>query len=75
MGLYSVDHMGPSTLGVDSIILSKGQIPKIFLRGVGLSEVGDAIQAYTPLEKVIPEGQTRYVIIDFYQNSLSHERK
>src|SRR5262249_15577188 len=55
-GLNSVHHEGPSTLGVDSIIRSKGRIPKIFLRGVGLrdewidyipSRVGDAIQFFS----------------------------
>jgi uncharacterized protein YjbI with pentapeptide repeats len=30
-GLDFVEHLGPSTLGVDSIIRSKGQIPKSFL--------------------------------------------
>jgi uncharacterized protein YjbI with pentapeptide repeats len=35
-GLDSVEHLGPSTLGIDSIIRSKGKIPKHFLRGVGL---------------------------------------
>ena len=33
LGLDSLNHAGPSTLGVDSIIHSKGQIPKVFLRG------------------------------------------
>ena len=35
-GLDSIDHVGPSTLGVDSIIHSNGRIPEAFLRGVGL---------------------------------------
>src|SRR6516164_291656 len=57
-GLESVRHRGKSTLGVDSIARSKGQIPKIFLREVGLpntdewisyisSSVSDAIQFYS----------------------------
>ena len=55
-GLDSVRHTGPSTLGVDSIILSKGRIPEIFLRGVGLPDewityipslVGDGIQFFS----------------------------
>lgn len=37
-GLNSVSHRGPSTLGVDSIIRSKGRIPEAFLRGVGLPD-------------------------------------
>lgn len=56
LGLDSVDHAGPSTLGVDSIIFSKGEIPEIFLRGVGLPDewisyipslVGDGIQFFS----------------------------
>ena len=37
-GLDSVEHVARSTLGVDSIIRSKGRIPEIFLRGVGLPD-------------------------------------
>ena len=36
--LESVEHVAPSTLGVDSIIRSKGRIPVSFLRGVGLPD-------------------------------------
>jgi hypothetical protein len=55
-GLHSVEHAAPSTLGVDSIIRSRGCIPKIFLRGVGLPDewidyipslVGDGIQFFS----------------------------
>jgi hypothetical protein len=55
-GLDSVEHVAPSTLGVDSIIRSKGRIPEIFLRGVGLPDewiaylpslVGDGIQFFS----------------------------
>jgi hypothetical protein len=34
-GLETIKHIGPSTIGVDTIYQSKGSIPKIFLRGVG----------------------------------------
>ncbi len=37
-GLESVHHKFPSTLGIDSIILSKGKIPHDFLRGVGMPD-------------------------------------
>jgi hypothetical protein len=56
IGLDSVRHSAPSTLGVDSIIRSKGKIPKAFLRGVGLPDewidyipslVGDSIQFFS----------------------------
>jgi hypothetical protein len=55
-GLDSVEHVAPSTLGVDSIIRSKGRIPEIFLRGVGLPDewityipslIGDGIQFFS----------------------------
>jgi TIR domain len=36
VGLDSIEHVGPSTLGIDSIIHSKGRISGIFLRGIGL---------------------------------------
>jgi hypothetical protein len=55
-GLDSVRHDGPSSLDVDTIILSKGRIPKVFLQGVGLPDkwidnipslVGDNIQYFS----------------------------
>jgi uncharacterized protein YjbI with pentapeptide repeats len=44
-GLDSVQHFGPSTLGTDSLILSHGRIPEVFLRGCGLT---DAWITYLP---------------------------
>ena len=38
-GLDSVVHRAPSTLGVDALARSGGQIPESFLRGCGLSDV------------------------------------
>jgi uncharacterized protein YjbI with pentapeptide repeats len=37
-GLRSVKHFGPSTLGIDSIIKSRGRIPEDFLSGCGVPE-------------------------------------
>lgn len=37
-GLEMVEHWGPSTLGIDTIIKSKGKIPEVFLRGCGVPE-------------------------------------
>ena len=37
-GLSTVHHDGPSSIGVETLYESKGQIPEVFLRGVGLSE-------------------------------------
>jgi hypothetical protein len=38
VGLDHIEHLGPSTLGIDTIYRSKGDIPAAFLRGVGISE-------------------------------------
>ena len=38
IGLETVYHLGPSTLGTNTLSLSKGKIPKVFLRGCGLSD-------------------------------------
>jgi hypothetical protein len=38
-GLETVEHEGPSTMGTNTILRSQGDIPEIFLRGAGLSEI------------------------------------
>jgi uncharacterized protein YjbI with pentapeptide repeats len=37
VGLETVRHAGPSPVGVETLVQSKGQIPDVFLRGCGLS--------------------------------------
>jgi hypothetical protein len=37
-GLDEVHHRGPSTIGIDTIYLSKGNIPDSFLRGCGVTD-------------------------------------
>jgi hypothetical protein len=37
-GLENVRHFGPSTIGVDTIYKSRGNIPEVFLRGAGVPE-------------------------------------
>ena len=37
-GLETVQHTGPSTIGVDTIYKSKGKIPEIFLLGAGVPD-------------------------------------
>ena len=37
-GLETVVHEGPSSIGIDTIYESKGNIPEIFLRGAGVPE-------------------------------------
>jgi hypothetical protein len=37
-GLETIRHRGPSTIGIDTLYSSKGNIPEVFLRGVGVPE-------------------------------------
>ncbi|MCH8046879.1 MAG: TIR domain-containing protein [Planctomycetes bacterium] len=55
-GLESVSHMGPSTIGIDTLFRSGGKIPEVFLRGCGVPEkfityasslIGSAIEFYS----------------------------
>jgi uncharacterized protein YjbI with pentapeptide repeats len=48
-GLDAVDHRLPSTVGVDTLDKSHGQIPEVFLRGCGLSDWEiEAARLYQP---------------------------
>lgn len=55
-GLETVEHIGPSTIGIDTIYRSNGGIPEIFLRGASVPDtfityiaslVGKPIQYYS----------------------------
>jgi hypothetical protein len=37
--LDTVEHKGPSTIGLDTIYRSKGRIPEVFLRGAGVPDI------------------------------------
>lgn len=37
-GLHTIRHFGPSTIGVDTILRSKGQISETFLQGAGIPQ-------------------------------------
>jgi uncharacterized protein YjbI with pentapeptide repeats len=37
-GLETVEHDGPSTIGIDTIYRSRGKIPEVFLSGCGLQD-------------------------------------
>src|SRR5258705_547515 len=41
-GFETVEHMGPSTIGTDTLERSAGAIPEAFLRGAGLSDTSIA---------------------------------
>ena len=37
-GLETIEHQGPSTIGIDTIYKSHGKIPEVFLRGCGVPD-------------------------------------
>ncbi|HKP55013.1 MAG TPA: toll/interleukin-1 receptor domain-containing protein [Chloroflexia bacterium] len=45
IGLDTVKHIAPSIIGIDTIYLSKGTMPEVFLRGVGVPDEIIALQA------------------------------
>jgi hypothetical protein len=56
MGLETVTHHGPSTIGLDTFFRSQGKIPESFLRGAGVPDifleyatslVGKAVEFYS----------------------------
>jgi hypothetical protein len=48
-GLKSIVHLGPSSLGTDTLHRSQGNIPEVFLRGCGLSDWEiQAAKLYSP---------------------------
>jgi hypothetical protein len=54
-GLDKVQHQGPSTIGIDTIYRSGGNIPEIFLRGAGVPEpfinyMKSLVAAMSPIE-------------------------
>ena len=38
IGLETIEHDGPSTIGIDTIYKSRGKIPEVFLRGCGVPD-------------------------------------
>jgi len=38
-GLETVRHFGPSSIGLDTIVKSKGRIPELFLKGAGVPDI------------------------------------
>jgi uncharacterized protein YjbI with pentapeptide repeats len=55
-GLETINHFGPSTIGIDTLFRSDGEIPEVFLREAGVPEdfitfipslVGRAIEFYS----------------------------
>lgn len=63
-GLEAVNHHGPSTIGIDTLYLSKGSIPEEFLRGAG---VPDGLITYAA-------SLTKHAIL-FYSCFISYSSK
>jgi hypothetical protein len=64
-GLESIQHLGPSTVGVDTLVRSRGKIPEAFLRGCGVPE---SLIAYLPsLRSMDP--------LQFYSCFISYSTK
>jgi hypothetical protein len=63
LGLETVQHVGPSTIGVDTLYLSQGKIPEAFLRGCGVPE---------NLIKYLPSLIHSASPIDFYSCFISY---
>ena len=67
-GLETVQHYGPSTVGIDTIYRSGGRIPEAFLRGAGIPE--SFIENMAALVGALQPGQFYSCFI-----SYSHEDK
>lgn len=66
IGLDTVKHQNPSSIGIDTIFHSRNRIPKVFLRGCGLP---DAVIEYIPslINSIDP--------LQFYSCFISHSSK
>lgn len=62
-GLETVKHLGPSIIGLDTIIRSHGKIPEVFLRGAGMQE---------PIIEQIPALIGSLNPIDYYSCFISY---
>ncbi len=60
-GLDQVQHIGRSTVGIDTLYLSKGEIPEIFLRGAGV-----------PDEIIVLQATLRGQPVEFYSVFISY---
>jgi hypothetical protein len=65
-GLESVNHQGPSEIGVHTLYMSEGRIPEVFLRGCGVPE-SFIVQIPALVAAMQP--------IQFYSCFISHSSK
>jgi len=63
-GLETVQHRGPSTIGIDTIYKSGGNIPEVFLRGAGVPDT-----FITFMKSLTSQA------FDFYSCFISHSNK
>lgn len=62
-GLDSVIHDGPSTVGIDAFLLSRGEIPDAFLAGIGLSQLTiEYLKAVAAAEEGMLVGDTLFLL-------------
>jgi uncharacterized protein YjbI with pentapeptide repeats len=64
VGLDNVTHKGPSSIGIDTIYVSEGHIPEVFLRGCGAPE---KFITYMKSLTMVP--------LDFYSCFISYSHK
>lgn len=65
-GLEAVRHVGPSSIGIDTVYESQGDIPEVFLRGCGVPE---------PFIVQIPALVAALSPIQFYSCFISYSHK
>jgi hypothetical protein len=65
-GLETIEHFGPSSIGIDTIFNSRGKIPEVFLRGCGLAK-SFIVQIPALLASIEP--------IQFYSCFISYSSK
>ena len=64
-GLENIVHKGPSSIGIDTIFRSKGNIPVSFLSGCGVP--------HNFIDNILPLGKES--VIDFYSCFISYSEK
>jgi hypothetical protein len=64
MGLETITHFGPSSIGIDTMLKSESKISELFLRGCGIPEV---FMNYTQSFKTIP--------IEYYSCFISYNHQ
>ena len=63
LGLDAVVHDGPSTLGVDAFLMSRGEIPDAFLVGIGLSPLAiEYLKAVAAAEEGMLVGDALFLL-------------